>query len=145
MVKLFLMILFNLTMTTVNQSRLSHSRIMDEREHKVIMQVSSLGAGEQQVIVSQINNLLNSLPKATVKVVFHSQGLPLVVAKESKVALEVASLLKRGVIFDACENTMERKGITKEDLLPRITTVPSAIAEFVLKQEEGWIYVKAGL
>ena len=88
---------------------------------------------------------MNSLPKATVKVVFHSQGLPLVVAKESHVALEVASLLKRGVIFAACENTMERKGISKEDLLPGITTVPSAIAEFVLKQEEGWTYVKAGL
>lgn len=145
MVQLFLMILFTLTVASGNQNRLSHSRIMDEREHKVIMQVSNLENGEQLVIVSQINNLLNSLPKATVEVVFHSKGLPLVVAKESNVALEVASLLKRGVIFAACENTMQKKGISKEDLLPGITTVPSAIAEFILKQEEGWIYVKAGL
>lgn len=145
MVQQFVMILFTLAVASGNQNRLGHSRIMDEREHKVIMQVSNLEAGEQRVIVSQINNLLNSLPKATAKVVFHSQGLPLVVEKESKVASEVASLLKRGVIFAACENTMERNGISKEDLLPGITTVPSAIAEFILKQEEGWIYVKAGL
>lgn len=111
MVQPFLIILFTLTVASRNQNHSSHSSIMDEREHKVIMQVSNLAAGEQLVIVSQISNLLNSLPKATVEVVLHSKGLPLVVAKESKVASEVASLLKRGVIFAACENTMERKGI----------------------------------
>lgn len=145
MIQQFSIVLYITTMVAGNQDPFSSSRVMDKREHKVIMQVSKVEAGEQRTIVSQINNLLNSLPKAIVEVVFHSQGLPFVVAKETKVAAEVEALLGRGVIFAACENTMAKKGISKEDLLPGVTTVPSAMAELILKQEVGWIYVKAGL
>lgn len=117
---------------------------MDEREHKVIMQVSSVEDDQDRAVVGQINNLLNALPKATVKVVFHGQGLSLVLRRESKVVSAVDALLKRGVILAACENTMRARGILKEALLPGIGTVRSAIAELVLKQEAGWIYVKIG-
>jgi len=144
MVQQFLIVLFAMTITTATQNRLIDSKIMDDREHKVIMQVSNIEAGEQLVIISQINNLLRSLPKARIEVVFHSQGLPLVVERESRVASDVGALIKLGVTFAACENTMEKKGISNEDLLPGVMTVPSAMAELVLKQEEGWIYVKAG-
>jgi hypothetical protein len=39
--------IFTLTVAAGNQNRLSHSRIMDEREHKVVMQVSNVELGEQ--------------------------------------------------------------------------------------------------
>lgn len=131
-------------MAAGNQNRLSHFRIMDEREHKVIMQVSNVEDGQQRMIVGQINNLLNSLPGATVAVVFHGQGLALVLAGEDEAVSAVDALLKRGVKLSACENTMEARGITKEALLPGIGTVRSAVAELVLKQEAGWIYVRIG-
>lgn len=131
--------------TNRNPGDSTASKIMDEGEHHVIMQVSRFDGEEQPVIVSQIKNLLKSLPNARVTVAFHSRGLPVIVAKESMVASDVDALVKRGVIFVACENTMEKKEISKEDLLPGVTTVPSVIAELVLKQEQGWIYVKIGL
>lgn len=132
-------------MGTKNLHSAVATKVMDEQEHKVILQVSAADPATQQVVISQIKNILESLPKAKIEVVCHSQGLALVVASQSKVAADLAKLVERGVIFAACENTMERKEIRKEDLLPGIITVPSAMAELVLKQKAGWIYLKAGI
>ena len=49
-----------------------------------------------------------------------------------------------GVRFAACQNTMRRRNISKEDLLPFVGTVDSGVAEVVRKQEEGWAYLKGG-
>jgi intracellular sulfur oxidation DsrE/DsrF family protein len=49
-------------------------------------------------------------------------------------AVEV--LIKKGVRFVACENTMRQKSIRKEDLLPGVGTVPSGAVEVVRKQQK---------
>ena len=40
---------------------------------------------------------------------------------------------------------MKQKKIVRSQLLPFVSTVPMAIAEIVVKQEQGWSYLKAGL
>ena len=52
-------------------------------------------------------------------------------------------LSQAGVVFAACENTMKKKNVAKEDLLPFATTVDSGVAEVVRKQEAGWAYLKS--
>ena len=54
-------------------------------------------------------------------------------------------LSESGVVFAACENSMEKKQVTKADLLPFVTTVDSGVAEVVRKQEAGWSYIKSGI
>lgn len=39
---------------------------------------------------------------------------------------------------------MSRAKVGKGDLISGVTTVPSALAEIILKQEQGWAYIKAG-
>ena len=39
---------------------------------------------------------------------------------------------------------MNKYGITKEMLIPSAGSVPSGVAELVIKQEEGWSYLKTG-
>ena len=51
-------------------------------------------------------------------------------------------LARAGVVFAACENTMKKKNVTKEDLLPFAKTVDSGVAEVVRKQEGGWAYLR---
>lgn len=121
------------------------SKVMDRQEHKVIFQVSQADSAQQLVVAGQVNNILKSLPNAKIEVVAHSKGLALLLSSQSKVAAQVEALIGKGVIFAACENTMEKMKVTKADLLPGVTTVPSAMAEIILKQEAGWTYVKAGL
>ena len=136
---------YDSTGMNTNENRSSSSKVMDREEHKVILQVSKADSTEQMVVISQVRNILKSLPGAKIKVVAHSQGLPLLVASQSKVAIHVKELVNQGVVFAACENSMERKNILKEDFLPDVNTVPSAMGELILKQEEGWTYIKAGL
>jgi intracellular sulfur oxidation DsrE/DsrF family protein len=60
-------------------------------------------------------------------------------------AAHIAELANAGVSFAACENTMRRGlNVSRSDLLPVAVTVPSGVAEVVLKQEAGWSYLKAG-
>jgi intracellular sulfur oxidation DsrE/DsrF family protein len=49
-----------------------------------------------------------------------------------------------GVVFAACENTMKKQNVTKEQLMPFVITVDSGVAEVVRKQEAGWAYIKGG-
>jgi intracellular sulfur oxidation DsrE/DsrF family protein len=133
-----------LGMTTVANSH-SSDPPHDEKKHKVVMQVSKVDPAAQLKVIGQINNILNALPDTQIQVVCHSEGLPMLVTAQSKVAAHVKSLHERGVVFAACENTMKRNKLTKDDLLPESITVPSGLAEIILKQEAGWTYIKAGI
>jgi intracellular sulfur oxidation DsrE/DsrF family protein len=59
-------------------------------------------------------------------------------------AQRLKELSGKGVIFAACENTMQRMKVTREQLFPFAVTVDSGVAEVIRKQEAGWSYIKAG-
>ena len=80
--------------------------------------------------------------KADVVVVCHGPGIALVVKDKSPAAGEIERLLKEGVKFEACENTLKDKGIPKESLIPGVTTVPSGAAEVVRRQQDGYGYFR---
>lgn len=74
----------------------------------------------------------------------HGKGLSLLFKTDTMLQKRLQRISQTGVIFAACENTMRRKDVKKEDLLPLATTVPSGITEVVRKQEAGWSYIKGG-
>jgi hypothetical protein len=47
-----------------------------------------------------------------------------------------------GVKFVACENTIRERKIDKATILPQSGFVPSGVSEVILKQEDGWAYLK---
>ena len=59
-------------------------------------------------------------------------------------AERIATLATARVKFVACENTMKRLKIQKDDLLAVAGTVDSGVAEVVRLQEAGWSYIKSG-
>lgn len=117
---------------------------MEAESHKVIVQVSSVRQTEHTTITDQISNLLRALPGTTIMVVVQGGALPWLLIRESRAARNVDVLIRKGVVLAACENAMKRNGISSGDLLPGVTTVRSALAELVLKQEQGWAYVRIG-
>jgi uncharacterized protein len=84
------------------------------------------------------------LPNAEIEVVCQGTGLSMVHKTQSGVKEGVTDLLKRGVVFAACENTMRKVKANKADLIAGVTTVPSALVEIIIRQEQGWAYIKAG-
>lgn len=114
--------------------------------HRVVFELTSDDPKTWESLMNNIENLRVALGAATaVEVVAHGKGLALLTSKSAGAPLErMTAASKAGVTFAACENTMKRQGVKKEDLLPFTVVVDAGIAEIVRKQEAGWSYVRTG-
>ncbi|MBW3127131.1 hypothetical protein [Hymenobacter profundi] len=54
---------------------------------------------------------------------------------------DVLALQQAGVILAQCENSMKAQSLTKDDMLPYISYVPTANGELIIRQAEGWSLV----
>ena len=113
--------------------------------HQVVMQLNSADTAVWSSMLGNIRNFQKIWPgKVTVEVVVHGKALNFLVKEKSHLVSEIESMTKLGVVFNACENTMNKYGIRKDMLIPSVSSVPSGVAELVMKQEEGWSYLKTG-
>jgi uncharacterized protein len=118
--------------------------VVDLKKHKIVMQFSDSDSLSQASVVGQVKNIRAAWPNAEVEVVCHGPGLDLLITAKSKAANQVAEWNGKGVVFAACNNTMKRRNVKKEDLLSAAQVVPSAMIELTLKQEKDWAYLKGG-
>lgn len=110
---------------------------------RAVVHVNFGDAERQKHGLKNVTNMLKAEGgKAEIVVVCHGPGITLVVKDKSPDAGEVERLLKEGVKFEACENTLKDKGIPKESLISGVTTVPSGAAEVVRRQQEGFGYFR---
>lgn len=114
------------------------------KEHRVIMQVTEGDSLTQLAVIGQVRNIKKQLPGAQIEVVCHANSLDMLLQSGSRVASHIQELTPAGVKFVACENTMARKKARVEDLVPGVGTAPSGLVEIILKQEDGWSYIKGG-
>jgi len=113
--------------------------------YKAIIQLMSGDAAVIKSTASQINNLLKALnDQVEIELVCHGQSLSFVTNKDDQWTQVISQLLLKNVVIAACENMLNANEKTIADLFPGLQTVPAAIAELVIKQQEGWSYIKAG-
>lgn len=55
---------------------------------------------------------------------------------------ELEELVEKNVIFSVCNNTMKKYNVKKEDLYDFIKVVPVGVIELILKQQDGYSYIK---
>jgi intracellular sulfur oxidation DsrE/DsrF family protein len=114
------------------------------KTHKLLIDLNSADTTDQATVLRQIRNLWREMPDTKVEVLIHGPAVSAIKKDTSPFATQIEKLQKDGVVFAVCRNTMKRYKLTEADMLPTASFVPSAIAETVLKQEEGWSYQKAG-
>ena len=113
--------------------------------HQVVMQLNSADTAVWSSMLGNIRNFQKVWPgNVKIEVVVHGKALNFLVASKAHLVADVEAMTKLGVVFNACENTMNKYGIKKEMLIPSASSVPSGVAELVVKQEEGWSYLKTG-
>ncbi len=118
----------------------------NSKTHRTVFEVTMEGTEQWTAVLNNVENLRKSLGADTeIEVVAHSKGLGMLVAKDNSLADRIKKLADEGVVFAACENTMRKKNVTKDQLLPSATTTDSGVAEVVRKQEAGWSYIKSGM
>ena len=119
-------------------------------QHPVVFQVTSAGSDKWDGALENVANAKKSLGATAGKliVVLHGKGLGLLLKKTSaehpELGKKLEALHSEGVVFAACENTMEREKVTRKDLAGLATTVDSGIGEVIRKQGEGYRYIKIG-
>ena len=111
--------------------------------YKVVIQLSSNDILVQKATISQLNNILNALPSITIEVVMNGSGMDLVL-QDAPLTNTLEQLHEKGIQFLVCKNSLNQKNLSNTSILDFCTIVPSALAHLIVRQHEGWSYIKAG-
>lgn len=114
-------------------------------KYRAIIQLTSSDPKVYKSMIRQIMNLLEHLHgQVVVKVVCHGASGKFCVEKDNINLEEINALLFQEVQIDVCHNMLISNHIEPTELITGIKIIPSGIAELVVRQQEGWSYIKAG-
>ncbi len=135
MKKLFLplFLFFSTTSLYAQQNKLS-----------VVWDLSNADTAVQGAVFRQINNARAQKPELQIEVVFHGQAVLSLLKEDKSFEARVKAAKEKGVTIAVCNNSLRRLKIDPSQLMPETTVVPSAVVELIVKQAEGWSYLKAG-
>ncbi len=121
----------------------SEARIATTKKLKVVFHLTTADTVAQKNMTKQLNNFLAAAPNAKIEVVCHNSGISYLQTALTQQAGKIRELSAKGVDFVACENTMRDRHIKREELVKECRTVPAGVVEVVLKQDQGWSYIRA--
>lgn len=127
---------------------LTHSPVLTTALGKEKMVYHIASSADVDTALRNVANHLATSPRATVVVVAHNQGVDFLLrgARNRDGAPfepEVAQLAARGVDFRVCQNTLTRREIGADAVIPEAHLVPSGIAEISrLQTQEGYAYMR---
>lgn len=113
--------------------------------HRVVFELTSGDPQAWDGVLNNVENVQKALGPSAIEVVVHGKALGmLTTAKSGPVRDRMKQLADGGVTFAACENTMRRQQVTKDQMVPFAKTVDSGLAQVIRRQEAGWSYVRSG-
>jgi len=110
---------------------------------KVVIQLSSNDTLVHRSVLKQLHHIKKAIKNVTIEVVTHGPGIELL-SKQSPFKNTIEALNLQGVVFLVCQNTLNEKKVSPEELLPLIKIIPSGLVHVITRQSEGWSYIKAG-
>jgi uncharacterized protein len=111
-------------------------------QHKIVFDFTKADTASFATLIRHASNVMAASGNAQLEIVCHGQGLDFLLKDRSTVQSDIERLSKLNVVFAACEASMKRRGIVKDQLVNQATTVPSAMIEISSKQQQGWSYIK---
>jgi uncharacterized protein len=116
-----------------------------DRVHKVVIQLTTGDTLAWKAVLKNITHLYETWgDKVQIELVAHGHGVEFLVNGKTTQQARIGELAQKGVEFRACENSLKDRKLTKQDVIRTAGTVPSGVAEVVMKEEDGWSYLKAG-
>ena len=113
--------------------------------HKVVIQLSSSDTLVWKGLINNIKNLKAGWgDSVAIEVVVHGPGIGFLMKEKTTQSDRIMEFKSKGVMFMACENTLQERKISKESIIPEAGFVKSAVTEIIRKQEQGWSYIKSG-
>lgn len=114
-------------------------------QHRVVIQLTSNDTLVWKGLMNNIKNMKTGWgDSVTIEVVAHGNGIDFLTKDKTTQLESIANFKSKGVVFVACENTIRERKIPKENIISEAGFVKMGIGEVILKQEQGWSYIKAG-
>lgn len=114
------------------------------KQHKIVFQLTTDDTLAHKSLMKQLNNITSVAPETKIEVVCHGPGLSMLVKGKSPVQEKIKALIKKDIVFMACEFSMSERNVSKDKIIPEAGFVKAGIIEIVTRQEEGWSYIKSG-
>ncbi|MDB5019245.1 MAG: hypothetical protein JWQ28_372 [Pedobacter sp.] len=113
------------------------------KNYQAVFDVSVKDSVSQQAVIRELSLIKTASPEANLEAVVYGQGLNLVLKDKSAHSDAITKLINTNhVSFKVCGMTLNRNHVDKSQLIPGVEVVPDGIYEIVMKQKEGWGYIK---
>lgn len=110
---------------------------------KMVIQVSDNDSGKWNLALNNASNIQKDLGKDNVELEIVAYGPGINMLKlDSEVGNRVAEAVESGVKVMACQNTMRKAKLNKEDMLSSVGFVPSGVVEIMQKQQQSYTYLR---
>ena len=111
--------------------------------YRVAFDLTSRDSLDQKAVMRWIKEVTTASPEAEIEVVMYAKGFELVMPEKSTVVDDVkAAVANPKVVFKVCAVALKNNKVEVSQLLPGVRTVPDGIYELVVKQQDGWGYIK---
>jgi uncharacterized protein len=111
--------------------------------YRVVFDLTSRDTLDQRAVLRWLKEVGGSSPDAKMEVVMYAKGFELVMPDRSAFAADVKEAMKNpNVSFRVCAIALKNNNVVKSQLLAGVETVPDGIHELVMKQQDGWGYIK---
>lgn len=153
MKKILLLLLVLVSVGIASAQKMNHSvspvRKMISKvsiiKHRIIFQMTTNDTLAWKGLMNNLKYLKEGWGDTVqIEVVAHGNGIEMLMKSKTTQQQKIAEFKRKGIVFVGCENTMKDRKIAKEDIIPEAGFVPMGIGELVMKQEQGWCYIKSG-
>jgi len=110
---------------------------------KTVFHINSGEASKQSELLGNIQNLMDdqTVEIDQIAVVINSNAIDMV-EKGSEASEFIEEFLEKDVEFNACSNSLENRGLEKEEVIEGVEIVNSGVGNLNELQEEGFNYIK---
>ena len=141
----FVLALLGLELSRPAQARAGQAAFADGKPYRVVFDLTSRDSLDQRAVMRWIREISASDPKAEMEVVMYGKGFELVMPDRSSRIADVQEAARNpNVTFRVCEVALKNNNTVREQLIKEARTVPDGIREIMMKEQQGWGYIKVG-
>jgi len=116
-----------------------------DKSYRIVFDLTSRDTLDQKAVMRWVGEITASNPDAKLEVVMYGKGFELVMPEKSAFLPQVNDAMKNpNVSFRVCQVALKNNNVDKSRILADAHTVPDGIYEILMKQREGWGYIKVG-
>ncbi len=136
---------FTQTLSTTKSAVTGVTDEVKKGKHFVVIQLTSNDTLVWKGLMNNLKNLKAGWGDSVqIEVVAHGAGIEMLMTSKTTQQQKITEFKSKGIVFVGCENTLRERKIAKDAIIAEAGFVPMGVGEIIMKQEQGWSYLKVG-